>query len=141
MPKPDVLGNRCEYRSYYLDQVGGGVSTVFTGRPHQKGHGIGSMLKGLFRWAKPLLVRGAKYVGTKAATTGYKILGDVVEGQDIKTAAKRRFNETMDNIVNPQKGSGVIKRLKLKRLSVARRKSKNALRDIFSRQNALTSST
>lgn len=131
MPKPDVLGYRCEYRSYYMDQLGGGVSKVFVGTPNQKGHGLGSMLRGMFRWAKPLLVRGAKYLGTKAATTGYKILGDVAEGQDVKTAAKRRFVETMDNIANPQKGSGIKKNRKVKRLSVKRRKLKKTPRDIF----------
>lgn len=131
MPKPDVLASRCEYRAYYLAQVGGRVPRVFAGTPHQKGHGLGSMLKGMFRWAKPLFVRGAKYLGTKAATTGYKILGDVAEGLPLKKAAKHRLAETLDEIANPQSGSGVKRRRLVKRRSVSRRTPKKKVRDIF----------
>lgn len=107
------------------------MSRVFVGTPNQKGHGIGSTLKGLFRWARPLLIRGAKYLAPKALNTGQKILSDVLEGENVKTAAKRRFVETFGT--SGQEGSGLInKRRKVKRRSVARNKSVRAQRDIFS---------
>ena len=49
------------FKDYYTHQVGGGM-TVFSGAPIQRGHGLGNVLKGLFRVAMPLLKNVGKQV-------------------------------------------------------------------------------
>jgi hypothetical protein len=47
----------------------------------QRGNGIGSFLRGLFRFVKPLLYSGAKAIGKEALKTGSYILTDILEKQ------------------------------------------------------------
>ena len=77
------------YDDYYARQVGGALP-YFTGARVQKGHGFGSLFSGLLRSVAPLIKRGALALGKRALTTGAQIAGDVVAGQSIKKATKRR---------------------------------------------------
>lgn len=88
------------YVAYYDAQAGGGgVDHVFVGSPHQRGHGIGSFLGGLFRRALPLLQRGARAVGKEALRTGMNILDDVgTNNVPFKQSLKHRFQESRDNL-------------------------------------------
>ena len=70
------------YDDYYTRQVGGALP-YFTGARVQRGHGFGSLFSGLLQSVAPLIKRGA-------LTTGAWIAGDVVAGQNIKKATKRR---------------------------------------------------
>ena len=74
------------YDDYYTRQVGGALP-YFT---VQRGHGFGSLFSGLLRSVAPLIKRGALALGKGALTTGAQIAGDVVSGQNIKKATKRR---------------------------------------------------
>ena len=74
---------------YYARQVGGALP-YFTGARVQRGHGFGSLFSGLLRSVAPLIKRGAVALGKRALTTGAQITGDVVAGQNIKNATKRR---------------------------------------------------
>ena len=56
----------------------------------QRGHGFGSLLGGLLRTVAPLIKRGALALGNRALKTGTQIAGDVLAGENIRTAAKRR---------------------------------------------------
>ena len=47
------------FEDYYVNQVGHGLS-VYAGSPMQRGHGLGNVLKGLFRIATPLLKSAGK---------------------------------------------------------------------------------
>src|SRR6478735_10269360 len=119
---------------YYLRQSGSGLP-VFQGYRGQRGHGIGSMLSGLFRSAVPMIKRGLATFGKHALKTGLEIAGDVAEGKSFKDSAKerilptiipgiKRFAET--EIFNTQTGSGKRRR---KRGKVSNKK--RAKRDIF----------
>lgn len=114
------------YESYYLDQHGRGLP-VFSGSRRQKGHGLGSILGGLFRSALPMLKRGLASFGRHALKTGLDIANDVVEGDGFKTSARRRIPEgikrfaTAQNII-PQRGRGRRKR-KLARVDFSVAKS------------------
>lgn len=100
------------YETYYLDQSGSGIP-VFAGSRGQRGHGIGSLLGGLFRSALPMIKRGLATFGKHALKTGLEIANDVVEGDSLKNAAKRRVPEGIkrfarfENFTN-QSGSGRV---------------------------------
>ena len=77
------------YDDYYTTQVGGALS-YFTGARVQRGHGFGCLFSSLLRSVAPLIKRGALALGKRALTTGAQLAGDVVAGQNIKKATKRR---------------------------------------------------
>lgn len=81
------------FDQYYLNQVGSGTGLpVYHGSTRlQRGYGLGGLLGGLFRSAMPLLKKGAMTVGRQALQTGVDIAQDVISGQNVKTAAKRRL--------------------------------------------------
>ena len=77
------------YNDYYARQAGGALP-YFAGAQYQRSHGLGSLFGGLLRSVMPLVKRGALALGKGALKTGVRIAGDVLSGQNIKTAAKRR---------------------------------------------------
>jgi len=65
----------------------------FAGPVYQRGHGIGSLFRGLFRFAMPFLKQGAKTVGRQALQTGIQVAGDMLENRPIKESLKARVRE------------------------------------------------
>ena len=119
------------YENYYVDQSGSGLP-VFVGSRGQRGHGLGSILSGLFRSALPMLRRGLATFGKHALKTGLEIANDVVAGDNIKDSARKRVPEgiqrfaTTSNFFN-QSGSGRRRIGKRKRTtSPVSRKSKRS---------------
>lgn len=107
------------YEDYYMSQSGNGVP-VFQGARGQRGHGLGSILSGLFRSAVPILKKGLSFFGKQALRTGAQIANDVADGRSFKDSAKKRVGDTINQYVPgfiPQSGSGKrrrrIKRRKL----------------------------
>ena len=104
------------YEEYYLNQTKqkGGNLPAFHGARFQRGYGLDSIFRGLFRWAMPHLQQGAKTFGKKALQTGVNVAQDVLAGENIKAAAtkqgRRALGLTSQN--SPQSGAGkrVIKR-------------------------------
>ena len=82
------------YNDYYARQAGGSLP-YFAGAQYQRGHGLGSLFGGLLRSVMPLLKRGAVALGRGALKTGVRIADDVLSGQNIKTAAKRRVTDAL----------------------------------------------
>ena len=127
-----------EYAKYYTNQAGNGL-TGFKGYRFQKGHGFfGRMLKS---FAKPLL----GYFGKKAWDTGMNIVDDTLRGENIKTAGKRRFRETVRAMgsdarrkIFEQEGSGFpaksIKRMKKVRKTSVKRKTPKRLKKTIRRK-------
>ena len=102
--------NRLAYEDYYLEQSGSGMS-VFQGARMQRGHGLGSILRGFFRNAWPLIQTGAKAFGKQALKTGLQIANDVVEGRKFVESSQRRIPEGIkafvsSNNFNTQSGNG-----------------------------------
>lgn len=136
------------YEDYYSNQSGNGMP-VFAGTPHQRGHGLGSMLAGLFRTAVPMLKRGLSVFGRQALKTGLQVANDVADGQGWKDSARKHVpagvRDGIRTFGNPlsgadQTGNGVSGPLRrsAKRKSQAKKKSKKiktkskkARRDIF----------
>jgi hypothetical protein len=98
------------YEDYYMAQSGNGLP-VFEGSRGQRGHGLGSMLSGLFRSAMPMLKRGLQIFGRHALRTGAQIANDVADGGNFGESARKRVGEGIKPFVSPgefsmQSGSG-----------------------------------
>lgn len=127
--------SRAMYEDYYIQQSGNGLP-VFAGSRMQRGHGLGSMLSGLFRSAVPMIKRGLATFGKHALKTGLEIAGDVADGKSFKDSAKERILPTIlpgikrfaeEEIFSRQTGSG--KRRRRARKTVGKRRTKR--KDIF----------
>ena len=66
---------------------------VYAGRRRQRGYGLGGLFSSLFRSAAPLLKQGLKTVGKQALRTGASVLGDVLEGRQLKESVVTRAEE------------------------------------------------
>ena len=90
------------YEQYYLDHAKqkGGYLPAFHGARFQRGYGLGSIFKGLFRWAMPHLQRGAKVIGRKALQTGVNVAQDVLCGDNIKTAISKQAKQAIGNMTS-----------------------------------------
>jgi len=88
---------------------------VFVGSRYQRGHGLGSMLGGLFRrFVVPLFKTHGKKVALNALRTGVDVAEDVLgSGRGLKESVKRRVPEgikrTARSVIG-QSGSGVKRR-------------------------------
>ncbi|KAL9973271.1 hypothetical protein ACROYT_G019701 [Oculina patagonica] len=86
----------------------GGSLPAFHGARFQRGYGLGSIFKGLFRWAVPHLQQGAKMLGKKALQTGLNVAQDVLAVDNLNKAvakqAKKVLAQPSQNA--PQSGAG-----------------------------------
>lgn len=89
------------YEDYYLNQHGNGLA-AFAGSRYQRGHGLGNMLRSLTKLAMPLLKKGVKQMGKQAMKTSMALAGDVVSGENMKKAAKRRLSQGLSALVTQQ---------------------------------------
>jgi len=127
--------NDCDFRRYYLDQAGSGLSDIriFKGFPYQRGYGIGSTIR---RFGVPLL----QFLGRHLLSTGMSIGSDILAQKNIKESLKQRVKEgsksaakeglsRLSSLVD-QAGSG---RRVYKRKTVEKKliKKKARKRDIF----------
>jgi len=131
MRKPYICCSATDelFRKYYGQQVGNGLP-IFVGSHGQRGHGLGSILGGLFRSAFPLIKRGLATFGKHALRTGLEIANDVVGGEELKESAKRRVPQGIKSFAQsqnfiPQSGGGRkrkatkrIKRLKRRKTDI-----------------------
>lgn len=125
----------CDFATYYASQLGKGFDDirVFSGRPYQRGHGIGSFVR---RYGIPL----AKFIGKHVLNTGLAIGADIavndfnkeVVKQKLKEGAKYAISDGLDKIKNKLNQSGMGRKRKRKAYKVKKRTKKRKKRDIFS---------
>ncbi|GBN93476.1 hypothetical protein AVEN_83817-1 [Araneus ventricosus] len=77
-----------KFQEHYTNHKDSGIP-YYEGVSFQKGYELG----GIFRAALPFLVKGGKALGKEVLITGTNVINDVVSGEDIKNAAKRRSKE------------------------------------------------
>ena len=123
------------YNDYYARQAGGALP-YFAGAQYQRGHGLGSLFGGLLRSAMPLIKRGAVALGKGALKTGVRIAGDVLSGQNIKTAAKQRVTDAVLSSIRSPPGKRIKRAAATTRVTALKRRrkkrtSKNRVADIF----------
>ena len=126
------------YDDYYAQQVGGALP-YFAGARVQRGHGFGSLFGGLLRSVAPLIKRGALALGNRALKTGAQIAGDILSGENIRTAAKRRTKTAGRDLLQSLLATPPSKRVKRAAPSRQRRPVKRAAKrrriaesDVFS---------
>ena len=103
------------YEEYYLNQAKqkGGNLPAFHGARFQRGYGLGSIFKGIFRWAMPHLQQGAKMLGKRTLQTGVDVAQDVLGGEYVKTATKKRAKQALGlPSQNPSQSGGGRKAIK-----------------------------
>lgn len=93
-----ISNSNCPYQHYYTHQAGTGIGVIYKGVPHQRGHGIGSFLGGLFRSVLPLFSSGAKVIGREALNAGVGLLSDMVNAKPLDESVKTRFKEATSNL-------------------------------------------
>ena len=75
--------------------------TPYSGGIYQKGYGIGSIFRGLFRAALPITKQQgkaiAKNVGRKAIKTGVRLASDALRGRDMTESVKMRLGQALDD--------------------------------------------
>ncbi len=90
---------RVEYRAptvdfwddnFSVEQTGG-----FVGIPYQRGAGLGSIFRGIFRMVTPILKRAAKAAGKQALSVGANVISDVVKGGDITESISKHGKEAI----------------------------------------------
>jgi len=104
--------SRDMYDDYYSQKVGGEIP-VFKGSRYQRGHGLGSVLGGLFRrFVIPLFTTHGKTLALNALRSGMDV-ADVVlaSGKTLKESAKKRvtkgIKQTAQNLLHQsQSGAG-----------------------------------
>ena len=108
--------SRDMYEDYYMQQSGGGAMPVFAGARYQKGHGLGSILSGLFRRVLPFLKANGKNFAVNMLRTGIDVADDVFDGgKKFTESLKERVPEGIKRTVQDltfQSGSGLGKRRK-----------------------------
>ncbi|GBM48097.1 hypothetical protein AVEN_34417-1 [Araneus ventricosus] len=126
-----------KFQEHYTNHKGSGIP-YYEGVSFQKVYGSGGIFRRLFRAALPFLVKGGKALGKEALITGTNVINDVVSGEDIKIAAKRR-REAGKNLARKavEKVQSMIGRGKYKRKRkqqkrlISSKKRKKRGRDIF----------
>lgn len=68
----------------------------FAGPVYQRGHGLGSLFRGLFRFAMPFIKQGASTIGRQALQTGIQVAGDVLDRKPIQESLRSRVREAGD---------------------------------------------
>jgi len=128
------------YTLYYINQSGGSgeVGPVYRASFRvQRGNGIGSFFRGLFRFVKPLLYSGAKAVGKEALKTGSNIITDMLNKdpeQPVRNIFKNRFIEAKDNLeqkIKKMTGSGLGLKRKRKKKNAQSQSKRRKVKDIF----------
>lgn len=145
MKKPFCCdASRGMYEDYYMRQSGGSSDIpVFAGARFQRGHGLGSILSGLFRRVLPFLKANVKNFATSALKTGADVAADVFDGgkkftDSLKERIPQGIKRTYDNL-QFQTGSGRAKRRKYninsgkkQKRRQKKKKTNRKRRDIFS---------
>ncbi|MCP4458742.1 MAG: hypothetical protein GY816_12075 [Cytophagales bacterium] len=67
----------------------GGNLPAFEGYAYQKGHGLGSLFKGLLRMITPIAKQAGKAVGKQALHAGASIMEDYASGANLKESAEK----------------------------------------------------
>jgi hypothetical protein len=132
------------YTRYYANQSGGGgeVGSVYRASFRaQRGHGIGSFFRGLFRFVKPLLFSGAKAVGKEALKTGSNIITDLLSNeseQPVGAIFKNRFHQAKGNLeqkIKNMTGSGLGLKRKRKSKKAQLKAKRSKVNDIFTQKH------
>jgi len=94
-----------DWATFYLSrikhsQTGHGDLEGFQGLAYQRGHGLGSLFKGLFRLIVPVFKSVGKMVGSEALSTGANIASDLVRGRNIRDTLEDHGRNAAGNLLD-----------------------------------------
>lgn len=118
----------------------GGSLVAYAGLPYQRGHGIGSFFRGIFRAIWPTVKKVGIAAGKEALQAGSEATRDhLTDGVDFKTALKNRGKQALGRSVAKlgqalQGGRGLGRRVVKKAIKGLKRNRKinKKKKDIFS---------
>jgi hypothetical protein len=115
---PENLETWLNYYGSQASQTGYGLSSGFRGAPYQRGAGLGSFFRSLFRMAVPVIKSAAGHIGRQALSSGVDIAHDIVQGKPIGDAFEEHSRAGLADLVVKakkavQKGRGLGSRPKL----------------------------
>ncbi len=106
------------WKKAYLSQQGNGY---YVGQQFQRGTGIGSFFKGLFRSIFPIFKSVGKEAAKQALTAGVGVASDYLSGADVKQSLRKRGRQAVGNTlensgtyIKEQGGEGIGNRNKLR---------------------------
>lgn len=119
MPRVVYTPPSVQFWQHYINQQGSGdLGSFFQGDPYQRGSGIGSIFRSLWRGLAPILKSGAKAVGKQALRSGAQLIGDVARGESFLPALEARGREAVGDLadkaaaaaanIKAQAGSGAM---------------------------------
>lgn len=91
----------------------GGALPAYVGVPYQRGQGIGSFFKGLFRAIWPTVKKVAPHVGKELLRTGSEVISDVVRrdepvGPTVKKRGRQALGRSLSALGSQlQEGEGI----------------------------------
>ena len=106
MPHVNFDPDTVNWQSYF-SQTGG----YFVGRPYQRGGGIGSVFSSLFRFLLPVLKSAGKELGKEGLAVGSRILSDVAQGKDVRSAVVSEAAGGLRNLVDKSRASDGLRNL------------------------------
>jgi hypothetical protein len=129
------------YTRYYVNQSGGGeIGPVYRASFRvQRGNGIGSFFRGLFRFVKPLVFRGKGY-RKRGLKTGSNIITDIfnkVPEQPVGNIFKTRISQARGNLeekISKMTGSGLALKRKRKTKNSQSQAKRRKVKDIFTEE-------
>lgn len=96
----DYTSSISSCKEYYDIQNGSGLP-YFSGPTIQRGYGFGSLISRVFKGSVlPIFKRGAQAVGKQLLSSGASILSDVMNGKNLKAAAKDNLLEGGKKVIN-----------------------------------------
>jgi len=136
-------------RQYYVRQAGGGrggesgIGAIYSVLPFvQRGHSIGSFLRGLWRTVRPVLWSNAKSIGREALRTGGKIITDIADNpaQTRVCDVSKHVSESTQNFINKLRGGGGGRVRKRKRASSRKPRKQKTKRARITKRKSSSSS-
>ena len=70
------------WAQHFVKQAGGG----FVGIPYQRGGGLGSIFRSIFRAILPIAKSAGRVVGKQALRTGSELASDLIAGKNLKAS-------------------------------------------------------
>lgn len=108
------------YINYFENQCGSGMS-IYHGAKLQRGYGLASFLKSMWRLAVPLFKSGARSLAQEGITSGFNFANDLMERKNAKQSFESRLKEAGSNLkrkaedkLTRMQGAG-LKRMKQQR--------------------------
>ncbi len=113
---------RVQYIPIGTHQMGAGTYPVYRGHPYQRGAGLGSIFKTLWRFAFPIAKSIGKTVGKQALRSAAHVATDLADGRDLGESVQQHATTGAKRLV--RKGARKVQKRMQKGRGLGRPSSK-----------------